>query len=245
MSTKTVIYVTVCAEMFERENPRELLAACPLFSTLDFATVDRICSRYHIGIEHHEAGTVVMLRGEVYDRLLFVARGCLVAYIDDLSGKVLQLETLPAPSVVASAIFFSDGQRLPVSLSATEPTTLFGFARSVILEIARENASFLDSLLTDMGNRATFLGSRLRMTQFARIEQKLAVYLTELMRQTNRHEITLPHTKQQISEIFGVTRPALSRVFGKLAMRGIIAYDAHTVTVLDEAALDALRIDAT
>lgn len=185
-----------------------------------------------------------MLRGEPYDELLLIARGEIVAYIDDVSGKTLQVESLPAPSVVASAIFFASSNRLPVSISATAPTTLFAFSKSTIYAIAREHEGFLDALLADMGNRANFLAARLRMTQFAKIEQKLAIYLTDLVTQQRHDTVTLPHTKQQISEIFGVTRPALSRVFAELADRAIIEYGAQSVTILDHDAIEELRLDA-
>lgn len=243
MSIDSVIYVTLWPEMCAREDPRLLLAGCPLFRDLPPGAIDRICSRYHIGVRHHGAGSVIKLRGEVYDELLLIASGAVVAYIDDVSGKTLQVETLPAPSVVASAIFFAALNRLPVSISATEPTTLFAFSKPTVLAIAREHESFLAALLTDMGDRAGFLAARLRMTQFAKIEQKLAVYLWDLVKHQGRDRVTLPHTKQQISEIFGVTRPALSRVFAELADRGVITYDTHTVTVTDRDALEDLRLD--
>lgn len=208
-----------------------LLARCSLFNTLPIEEVETICSRINIGIRRYEAGAVIKLRGEPYEDLLIVGEGEIVATIEDLSGKTLRVEALPAPSIVASAVFFAEHNLLPVSIAATTSTVIFSLARPSVLWIARTYEQCLSSLLADMGNRVVFLAEKLRMAQFATIEQKLAVYLLEQMQRQGGEEIEIRHTKQQLSEIFGVTRPALSRVFATMSEEGLLEYGPTWVRI--------------
>lgn len=221
-------------------EPVQLLARCSLFNALPMEEVESICDRIGVGVRRYEPGAIIKLRGEPYEDLLIVGRGEIVATIEDLSGKTLRVEALPAPSIVASAVFFAEHNLLPVSISASTPTVLFSLSRESVLWIARNYERSLSALLTDMGNRVVFLAEKLRMAQFATIEQKLAVYLLEQMQRQGGETIEIPHTKQQLSEIFGVTRPALSRVFATMSEEGVLEYGPHWVRIVDRPTLASI-----
>ena len=224
----------------QSSEPVRLLARCSLFSNLSMEEVGTICSQINIGVRRYEPGAVIKLRGELYEDLLIVGRGEIVATIEDLSGKTLRVEALPAPSIVASAVFFAEHNLLPVSIAASTPTVTFSLSRKSVLWIARNYEQCLSSLLTDMGNRVVFLAEKLRMAQFATIEQKLAVYLLEQMQRQGGEEIEIRHTKQQLSEIFGVTRPALSRVFATMSDEGVLEYGPSWVRIIDKESLQEI-----
>lgn len=241
---EAVTYVTfVLMNPGHSGEPVKLLARCSLFAALPTEEVERICSRINIGIHRYEPGAVIKLRGERYEDLLIVGRGEIVASIEDLSGKTLRVEALPAPSIVASAVFFAEHNLLPVTISASRETMLFSLSRKSVLWIARNYEECLSSLLADMGNRVVFLAEKLRMAQFATIEQKLAVFLLEQMQRQGSREVRIHHTKQQLSEIFGVTRPALSRVFATLCEEGLFEYGQSWVRITDEEGLKAILFD--
>jgi CRP-like cAMP-binding protein len=205
--------------------------------------VQEVCNHVRIGVRRYDEGAVIKLRGEVYDELLIIGRGRLAAHIDDFSGKTLKVESLRAPEIVASAVFFAQENYLPVSISAEVPTTVFSLSRRSVEWIARHYEECLSALLTDMGNRLVFLAEKLRMAQFATIEQKLAAYLFELSHRHEGSEIKIPHTKIQLAEIFGVTRPALSRVFANLHEEGVIDYGTDWVEIRDMDKMEELLTD--
>jgi CRP/FNR family transcriptional regulator, dissimilatory nitrate respiration regulator len=49
----------------------------------------------------------------------------------------------------------------------------------------------------------------------------------------NLHSFELKFTQQQLSELFGVTRPALSRVFSEMQREKLFIIEKKTVTILN------------
>ena len=47
----------------------------------------------------------------------------------------------------------------------------------------------------------------------------------------------MPYSRERLAELFGVTRPSLSRVLGEMANEGIVALAGRRVAVKDRGAL--------
>ena len=109
--------------------------------------------------------------------------------------------------------------------------------KSQILRLCGTSEEFLQGLLADMGNKLTLLAQKIRFLQFGTIRQKIAGYLLDEMRKQRSSSIKVLPTKESLSEIFGVTRPAFSRVFSELCREKIIRQKGKTVTVLAVAKL--------
>ncbi len=241
--TRAVTYVTLAGEFMNRtgdtgtghggSRDAESLARTTLFTGVPRYRIVGLLQKYRFGIRECEDGQIIRVRGEEYTDLLLVLRGSLEAQIDDLAGHVLRVETLPAGSVVASAILFADLNFLPVTIRAMGNVRLAVLSRTTVLALAREEETILSALLRDMGNRAAFLAEKLRLMQFASIEEKLAVYLIDQADRAGCQEFDLPHTKRELAEIFGVTRPSLSRVFLRLCEESIISQQGRHVTIHD------------
>ncbi|MFR3550144.1 MAG: Crp/Fnr family transcriptional regulator [Coprobacter sp.] len=60
------------------------------------------------------------------------------------------------------------------------------------------------------------------MLRFGTIKSKLAGYLLEQMQHNNSSEFDIVHTQQELADIFGVTRPALSRALSQIIETRII-----------------------
>lgn len=228
----------------------ELAAVLPktaLFEGLETEEVRTILQTYYFPISRYEEGRRVAFRGDPYEELCIILKGSLQAEINDIEGHTLTVETLAAPQVVASAVFFSSARRLPVDLVAKTAVTLLRIPRPEVLRLLREHEAMLQALLTDMGDRLQFLAQRLRMNQFGSIRQKLAVYLLDHVqghrRGTGAQRLRIPNTRQELADIFGVARPSVSRVIAELEEEGLIRSDGKDFEILDKAALEALAED--
>jgi len=89
-----------------------------------------------------------------------------------------------------------------------------------------------------MADRSRFLSEKLRMQRFGTIKSKLARYLLEISQRlangpTPLIEFVLPHTQQQLADIFGVTRPALARTIKQLENENLIQTNAKNVRILN------------
>lgn len=225
---------------FSDERMVHALGRCALFEGLGKPELRSVYDEFRGRIASHDAGALLHLRGEPYEELYIILSGALRAEIQDAEGHNMTVETLPAPEAVATAMLFSEPQVLPVSLYAASPSLILSLPRASLLALCRRHESVLLSLLRDMGNRAQFLAQKLRFAVFTTIRQKIATYLLEQHRSQGRESIELTMSKQSLAEVFGVTRPSLSRAFAELADEGVLTLDGRRVEILDEEGLEAI-----
>jgi CRP-like cAMP-binding protein len=91
--------------------------------------------------------------------------------------------------------------------------------------------------LRDSGNRIVTLAEKLRFSKFSTIRQKIAGYLLECADKQQGKVITLGHSKSSLAELFGVSRPSLSRGFSELHGSGLIRQEGRSITILSRAGL--------
>lgn len=216
------------------------LGSCALFEGLDDGELGSVFDQYRGKISSYDEGALLHLRGEPYKELYIILTGALRAEIQDAEGHSMTVETLPAPEAVATAILFSAPQLLPVSLFAAMPSVVLKLPRRALLALCRSHESVLLALLRDMGNRAQFLAEKLRFAVFMTIRQKIAAYLVEQHRYQGRKRVELTMSKQALAEVFGVTRPSLSRAFAELGDEGMITLDGRFVEIRDSNGLEAI-----
>lgn len=80
----------------------------------------------------------------------------------------------------------------------------------------------LENFLSIISDRSRFLSERLRLLSFGAIKSRLRSYFLELTRDNDYGTFTVPHTHQELADMFGVTRPALSRAIRQLEDSGTI-----------------------
>jgi CRP-like cAMP-binding protein len=217
-----------------------VLSRTSIFAPLSRQRVREILDTHGFPTSTFDTGRVVAQRGDVYEELLIILTGELQAEINDIEGHTLTVETLVAPQVVASAVYFSSERRFPVSLIAKSPVSLLRIPRPAVLSLLRANEGALQALLTDMGDRLQFLAQRLRMNQFGSIRQKLAVYLLDLITSTGHTTARIPHTRQELADLFGVARPSVSRVISELEEEGLVTTSGRDLRVRDVTRIEQL-----
>lgn len=213
------------------------LLDCGLFSHLNEAELQRTFSRHSFSIHSHEQGKLIAQRGDEYQRLMILVKGELSAQISDGEGHTLKVESLHAPSPVAAGILFADDNHLPVNLSAENPVKIISIHRNTLLAMAGEDPQLLRTLLRDAGNRIHFLADKLRFMKFQTIRQKLCSYFLELDQRSPGELIHLPYSMETLAELFGVSRPSLSRVLGSMVENGLITRHGRAFKVEDRPTL--------
>lgn len=219
------------------------LQSLALFRSVDESTLASIAG--HIGPTCRliTSGARIVERGTPMDALLLLLAGNAHAEIITGDGHAMIVESFRAPDVIATAMLFAPRPQFPVSLSADSDCTVAWLARNYLLELCQQHRGVLEALLADTGRRTAFLAARLRLTQFASLRQRIAVFIAE---EKTRHAadgaeyVHLTHTRQELAEMFGVARPSLSRELGRMAEDGLIELDGARIRVLDRGALETL-----
>ena len=186
-----------------------------------------------ISINKLSKGQLYAQRGMLIESLMILVEGELSADILNVEGQILKVETLQAPTLIASGLVFADQNNLPVQLTALTDATIMKIPRRELLVLAGKDTRILENLLTDSGNRIHFLAEKIRFMQIATIEKKICTYLSEQLNIQKKELIRLPYSIQSLSELFGVSRPSLSRSFSRLVDEGLIERKGRRIRIID------------
>ena len=184
-----------------------------------------------------------MLMGDRLERFLLLTEGSLAAEIIDPQGRVLKVETLKAGEMLAGPILFTADPRLPVQLTPLEPAVIHSLPKSEMRQLLSSYPPVLENFLGEAGDKVLFLAEKMRLLRFASIREKLAGHFLELARRTQaglpvaevprpsvqspppscrRCRVQLSYSLEDLADLFGVTRPALSRTLSELVSEQLV-----------------------
>lgn len=213
------------------------LQSCPLFKGLNETEILALLDGRYV-LKSFRPGELVALQGSLYDQLLIVDKGFVRGEMTDALGRSTLIEEIHAPRIIAPAFLYATENRLPVMLVAAVSTEIVCISRNQFTSMMQQDARVLTNYLQLMADRSRFLSEKLRMQRFGTIKDKLARYLLELSQRSGRGEkpldaFVIPHTQQQLADLFGVTRPALARAVGQLEAEGILQAKGKHFSILD------------
>ncbi len=209
------------------------LGRCNLFAGIPVGQLEEIFSKVKHRICKFLPGELIQEQGSSCEEMLVLLLGEVKAQMQDFSGKIIQIERIKAPSILASGFIFASYSRLPVEIVAIDHVTILYMDRTGIISICGNNERFLVNLLGDMGDRLTTLAEKVWLLSLNTISQKLAHFLLKKASE-NGPEFELKITREELADAFSVARPSLSRVFGEFTSGGIISQDGKKIKILDE-----------
>ncbi len=196
------------------------LSLCPLFRGVDATAIKRLFSEIRYTVRSYKKGNYVIMRGDTYNRLHILLKGQVAAQMQGNTGKIVTVETLRAPDILASAILFSPDPSIPVSVYTVFDSEILTLSKQELIRLFRTEPSVLEAYLEDMGSKVAILSEKFRLSHFSTIKEKVAGFLLDQASKQKSETLRLPYTKETLAEIFGVTRPALSRVFSQMETEG-------------------------
>jgi CRP/FNR family transcriptional regulator, dissimilatory nitrate respiration regulator len=215
----------------------EQVNRCPVFQGLEKDIVENLITGIHYQIKKYKRGDVVASAGERVGNLNIVLEGSVRGKMIDYSGKTITIEDVEAPKPLASAFLFGKENRFPVTVTANNPVVILLIPVEEFLKILQKNTTVLTNYLNSISTRTQFLTQKIQFLGFNTIKEKIAHFL--LQKAGDRfHSVELKNTQQQLADLFGVTRPSLSRVFSEMQNEGLIETDRKTIRLLDK---DRLR----
>ena len=218
----------------------QALSRCALFSHMRALEIAELFAGLPHKVKEYPKNAVICLRGEKYNNLYVLLKGEIAGEIQDPRGKTVKVETLKAPTPVAAAILFAENNLLPVTMRVEKECRLLVLSKSVVINLCRRDEHFLLNLLADTGNKITFLAEKLRLSQFTTIREKIAGYILNQSDLQSSTVISLRESKETLSEIFGVSRPSLSRVFSELREEGILKGEGKRITITNMEKLESI-----
>lgn len=213
----------------------ESISKSLLFKGLTPVQIQKLLEELPYQVKKFDKNELLALHGEECNSLVIIATGSVKGEMPDASGKVIKIEDIAAPGLLAPAFLFGQNNCYPVDITANEPVTIISIPRETLLRIFQTDVIVLRNFLNAISNRAQFLSNKIRFLSFRTIRGKIADYL--LRNADNQGLVVLQKSQQELADSFGVARPSLARVLGEMQDEGIIRSDRRTVQLLNRTKL--------
>ena len=110
----------ICGKLSEEEQTA-------LFSSLDYST------------RSFEKGDWVARQGDALSSLYLLSKGRVKTEMITESGTILEVETLSAPTPLASAFLFAENNRFPVDVIALEECEIILIPKNAVMRLLATN----------------------------------------------------------------------------------------------------------
>jgi CRP-like cAMP-binding protein len=217
----------------------QVLTNCPIFLGLAEEELEIIFSKTHHFTKTFEVGEIAAFSGEPVNFMMIVLEGSVKGEMVDFSGKVIKIDDIRAPRVLASAFIFGKQNKFPVNVMANEKTRILYIPKFDFMKMLQGDIRILQNFLNVISSQSQMLANKLKFLSFKTIKGKIAQYILSLA-SPDKTMVELPMTQNEMAEQFGVARPSLARAMGEMAEEGIISVDRKVVRILDRKRLVAV-----
>jgi CRP-like cAMP-binding protein len=195
------------------------LSKSTIFKSLSEDDIKFLLNQVNYYVKSFKDEEFIAFRGDKVDAYMILLEGELVSEMQKLNGKVVKIENLLPYADIAPAFVFGADNSFPIDLYAIKDSKILFIPRQELLKLLQINSKLLENILNSFSNRTQFLSKKLWFSNKT-IEEKLATYILENLDKNN-----LWHIKKTITDlanIFGVSRPSLSRVITALIDENIL-----------------------
>ncbi|QQS51164.1 MAG: Crp/Fnr family transcriptional regulator [Bacteroidota bacterium] len=221
----------------------EELTHCILFNGLTETQIESKFSGIEVSEKQYTKDELIATYDEECRNLLIVMEGSVKGEMVDFSGKTIKIEDIESVRMLAPAFMFGQNNRYPVSIVANNEVRILSISRDNFLSLLMSEKRILTNYLNSISNRAQFLSNKIRFLSFQTIKGKIAHYLLQVRQKTQSDRFVLPKSHNELSELFGVARPSLSRAMSELAKDGYIHTDGKMIEIADKVGLSSLLKD--
>ena len=210
------------------------LVKTPLFSHLNEEGFVSVIKNMPTQMHSYPKGSIIAHQNTECTRLTILVDGQLNASMIDHDGKKVTVEYLDAPRLVAPGFIYGTSPRYPVDIEASTDIVVFQLPKKAFTSLLINDPQTLQAFLNLISNRAQFLSSRIMYLSSRSIEEKVVQYLRDQFTKQDSATITLPISITEMSALFAVTRPALSRVLRKMQEKAIFEKSGRKLILKDK-----------
>lgn len=215
----------------------ELLSRCQLFAGMTRAEIGDFLVR--AGATKVKLGRkrICLLAGEECCHVDIVMAGRLVARMDGLSGKMVDVVRLKAGYVLAPAFLFASTCRMPVCVETETEVEMLRISRSAIRLQVDKDEKFRWNYIRVLSDMASFLADKMRFLSLFTVKEKVCCYLLSLSRAQSSATVTLDLSRQSMADSFGIQKFSLLRCLSDLVAQGAIVVEGRRITIVDRSKL--------
>jgi CRP-like cAMP-binding protein len=205
----------------------------PLFKGLTIAELTGLFLHIQYQVKSFRSGEILAQAGDDVNRVILLLSGCLQGEMIDFGGNSLKIEELQPPQMVAAAFLFGPKNVFPVFLSAKTDGKILVIPKKEFIVLLSKEPRVMVNYLNIVSGKAQFLSEKITFLSLKTIKEKIAYYLLQKMKNGRSSVISVEQTQTNLADLFGVTRPSLTRTILEMEKKGILNWSRDHVLISD------------
>lgn len=202
----------------------------PLFSNVDEKIILKLIQNYEIYKKQYNENTTVYSRGESCTTMDIVLSGKLVSYSLTQIGSERIMFEFRSKSIIAANLLFGNNNSYPFNIYCMTDCCLLHITKSAISELLKDY-NFVVEFVQSLSQNSQGINQKIVMFTQKTLRDNILDYLAVLTIKQQSDTVTLPLTKKQLADYFGVQRPSLFRELKKLKEEGLIEVNNRNITL--------------
>jgi len=211
----------------------QILLNSPLFRGLTIDELNILFQKVKHQIRHFRSGEMLAQAGDPLDKAILLMEGRLQGEMVDFAGNSLKIEELDPPQMVAAAFLFGPKSTFPVFLSAKTDGKILIIYKNEFTAMLSLETRIMVNYLSIVSGKAQFLSGKITFLSLKTIKEKIAYYLLQRMKNDGMKVVPIEQTQTNLADLFGVTRPSLTRTILEMEKLGILDWSRDRVLIKD------------
>jgi len=206
----------------------DTLAEVPLFESIAIRDLQALLQCLGSRIAEYTKGEYLCLAGEKLTEVGILLSGSLQILRDDAAGNRLIVDDLTASSLFGEAFVCAGVDKIPVTILATEDSTVMYIQLKRILTVCSSSCFFhgtmIANLLKIIAQKNIILNNKILLLSQRSIREKIIAFLLMQVEKNNDTTFEIPFSRNELADFLCVDRSALSRELSKMQNEGLIKY---------------------
>jgi CRP-like cAMP-binding protein len=197
------------------------LKQIPLLADVDEQLLSDLIKEREIYECKYKKNTTVHSREDECSMLDVVLSGSLVAYSLAENGSERVMSEFKSKSIIAANLLFGDNNQYPFNIYCMTDCCLLHITKRAVC-ILLKNYNFVMQFVKSLSQNSQGMNRKIVMFSQKSLRKNVLDYFYGLSIKQQSDMVTLPLTKKQLADYFGVQRPSLFRVIKELKDEGLI-----------------------
>jgi CRP-like cAMP-binding protein len=202
--------------------------------------ISKLLSKVNIQIHSYKKDALIASEGDLCSNMGFILKGQIDVLKSNASGNIVVVYSLKQGDSFGDALVFAEVHEYPSSLLATKESKVLMISSADILALCEKDHNFQRNLIKSLSERIIYLNQKVKILSHRTIRQKLSYYILEESQKQKSLDLKCRHTRSDIADLIGSTRPSVSRELSNMQSKGIIRLTPKSILILNKFMLEEL-----
>lgn len=212
-------------------NYADLISENYLFNGYRPKVVGELIKKTKHKVKTFEKDEIIVHHGEKINCLYIIVKGIVVGESMGYEGKILRIEELIAPDAIAASFIYGKDNSIPFDYVAKEFTKTLVIQKEELMKLLMSDEKLLTNYFNIISCRAQTQSHKLKMMGLNTLKGKIAQHLIDQSNLNGSLCFMMNKTQNDLSEMFGVARPSISRILKELDDKNIILAKGKSICI--------------